>query len=324
MPLLPRIVWIVALALLGVTLGCNFLSASCWPFEMLSALRMPYVWLGGAIALTALVWRRPWLGLTALTGLALNVWVLASVLWVTPLPTLATPAPTITLLQANLHDKNRDHARFLAYVDQTRPDVLALQEVTPHWISAFHQTPALMRRYPYQKIGGGGDTALLSRLPLTQAKRVFMPPYDSYLHARVWPQGSGRPSAKAFTLLVIHPEHPTSGHAAHRQRRLVTLLTAQRPGLGRPLMVVGDFNATPWSFQFRRLAHGLGVQDMARHGVGLVPTWPVGWGPLMIPLDNCLVSPPLRVLRRETGPDIGSDHLPVLTTLAMPASGSDS
>jgi endonuclease/exonuclease/phosphatase (EEP) superfamily protein YafD len=38
---------------------------------------------------------------------------------------------------------------------------------------------------------------------------------------------------------------------------------------------------------------------------------------LRIPIDHCLVSSELVVLEHTVGPDIGSDHYPLLVTLAV-------
>jgi len=37
---------------------------------------------------------------------------------------------------------------------------------------------------------------------------------------------------------------------------------------------------------------------------------------LRVPIDHCLVSSELAVVNHEVGPDLGSDHFPVLVTLA--------
>ena len=60
--------------------------------------------------------------------------------------------------------------------------------------------------------------------------------------------------------------------------------------------------------------------DNARKGFGLLPTWPafMPWPFLRIPIDHCLVSPDIRVIRMRTGRTIGSDHLPIIVDMAIP------
>ena len=83
-----------------------------------------------------------------------------------------------------------------------------------------------------------------------------------------------------------------------------------------PKLVVGDFNATPWSaglraFQLENDLFGFNIQA----------TWPVWLGLAGIPIDHAFVSPDLRILEIKTGPDIGSDHRPVLVDVAPKARG---
>jgi endonuclease/exonuclease/phosphatase (EEP) superfamily protein YafD len=85
----------------------------------------------------------------------------------------------------------------------------------------------------------------------------------------------------------------------------------------RPVIVAGDLNATPWSHGFRQLVRLRGLCDSAV-GRGVQATWNAHrWVP-RIPIDHVVVSPEVRVMDRRVGPDVGSDHLPVEATLAIP------
>jgi endonuclease/exonuclease/phosphatase (EEP) superfamily protein YafD len=85
---------------------------------------------------------------------------------------------------------------------------------------------------------------------------------------------------------------------------------------------MGDFNTTAFSPTFRFILSQTGLRDTAR-GKGYTPTW----GPRMpdepwlpwfgIPIDHVLVSDSVRVLAREIGPPLGSDHRWILTQLAF-------
>lgn len=305
------LLWMFCLGLLAVAIGCLWLSPRYWPFEMLSAFWPQYLAAFFALGLAAAFSWRPALALFALAGVALAGVALKSLLAPAPAPPLSTHAASFTMMQANLHDENIDHQRFFKFVGSNHPDILALQEVTPHWMRAIRANENLMTRYPYRLIGNGGDTTLLSRFPLAHARREFIPPYDSYLSAQV------RLENRVVQVFVIHPEHPTSGSSARRQRGVFDALIAKGRQTPNPFLIVGDFNATPWSYQFNRLKSSLSLTDTAQQGLGFPPSWPVGWGPLMIPIDHCLVSPGLRVTQRTVGPALGSDHLPARMTLAL-------
>jgi endonuclease/exonuclease/phosphatase (EEP) superfamily protein YafD len=82
------------------------------------------------------------------------------------------------------------------------------------------------------------------------------------------------------------------------------------------VVVVGDLNATPWSHAYGVLRLGGGLVDTLR-GRGLQPTWPEGWGFLMIPIDHVLHTRGLGSADRRTGPAFGSTHRPVLVRIGV-------
>jgi len=85
-----------------------------------------------------------------------------------------------------------------------------------------------------------------------------------------------------------------------------------------PHLVIGDLNTTPWSYAFSILT-GDGGLVSTLDGWGNQGTWPTSIPTLgMIPIDHCLISEGLVCVDRRIGDEIGSDHLPLLVTLAMP------
>ncbi len=83
---------------------------------------------------------------------------------------------------------------------------------------------------------------------------------------------------------------------------------AQSGGLG---VMAGDLNTTPWA----RGLWGAEQAQMRRAGPG-VPTWPNAWGWLsVLPLDHVLASPGWQLVEAHTGPDLGSDHRPMVVRL---------
>jgi endonuclease/exonuclease/phosphatase family metal-dependent hydrolase len=60
----------------------------------------------------------------------------------------------------------------------------------------------------------------------------------------------------------------------------------------------------------------MGLRD-SREGFGLQNSWPAYWPWLSITIDHCLVSRDIRLIDRKVGPDIGSDHYPVLVEVGI-------
>ena len=88
-------------------------------------------------------------------------------------------------------------------------------------------------------------------------------------------------------------------------------------GLGRHVAICGDFNTVPWSGPFRHLASRSGMTDLYGDGAWSGYSWPTWTSVLRVPLDNCLVSGGVAVTGHRHGPDIGSDHFPLVVDLAL-------
>ncbi|MCA8973164.1 MAG: endonuclease/exonuclease/phosphatase family protein, partial [Planctomycetes bacterium] len=108
-----------------------------------------------------------------------------------------------------------------------------------------------------------------------------------------------------------------------RQQAQMDDLASAIEQTGGPLLVVGDFNSTPWSYALRALTARTGMVRETRNLV----TWPLSFGGddglirlfPFLPLDHVL-SRGINVQSVRTGADDGSDHLPVVFTFSVPAS----
>jgi endonuclease/exonuclease/phosphatase (EEP) superfamily protein YafD len=116
--------------------------------------------------------------------------------------------------------------------------------------------------------------------------------------------------------VVTHFNWPTS--RAHRaQSRALPVVLAQ---LRRDRMVLGgDFNSTPWSFTRRRDDRAFGVIRRDR----ALWTWPTGQGAWRVPapfpfmpLDHIYAGRGWATTSVRRGPRLGSDHYPLIVTLA--------
>jgi len=120
---------------------------------------------------------------------------------------------------------------------------------------------------------------------------------------------------RRIDLLAVHPPSPTTADRADRRDRVLRAAGAWAAGRDAPAVVIGDFNATPWSHAVRAMRMRSGLHDSLT-GRGLQPTWPSGGGPLMIPIDHAHHSDGLVVVERSTGPPLGSAHRPLLVEFA--------
>ena len=95
-------------------------------------------------------------------------------------------------------------------------------------------------------------------------------------------------------------------------------LAAQIRQQAGAVLVMGDFNATPFSPIFAEFLKATHLKN-SLDGFGWQPSWPSLISFLGIPIDHVFVSSELIVKQRFIGPSISSDHLPVIAKLAFAA-----
>lgn len=110
-----------------------------------------------------------------------------------------------------------------------------------------------------------------------------------------------------------------SGELAELRNQYLKKLAAMAATRGSaPTIVAGDLNATPWSPWVRDFLRTPQLRD-SQYGLGLLATWPASTAQysslLGIAIDACFHSGKLQVATRALGPELDSDHLPVITEL---------
>ena len=122
-------------------------------------------------------------------------------------------------------------------------------------------------------------------------------------------------SGKNIRLIGTHPVPPTSpGYSEWRNGQLQELWEFAS-GSGGPTLLIGDLNATPWSAGMRILTRDDKLR-LPSPGFQWSPTW-LARSPLAIPIDHALATAPLVVLSRKVGPDVGSDHRPIVVEIGL-------
>lgn len=247
----------------------------------------------------------------AVAAMALNL--PAVVPWFFSRPRATGSGRRLRLLLANVNRANTRHDLFLAFVRRHSPDVVVVQEVDAVWAQALS---AMQDRYPFHEVhprNGGSGMALYSRLRFERS--------DVSLS-----EGEVRPgilvrleAGEGFVwVFSIHPRAPIRPGQFERRNRMFAAAAEHLAQLPPPKICIGDLNASLWSPHYRDFAKQTRLTNV-RQGFGLLPTWPAflrfRW--LMIPIDHCLISDDIRVLDAGTGPDIQSDHLPLLVTIEL-------
>ncbi len=218
----------------------------------------------------------------------------------------------LRLMLANVLGSNHRYQQFLDLIEDSNPDVLVLQEVNASWMSALQ---GLRDSYPYMISGPREDNfgiAVFSRLPLAEAAvhtlgEAGLPS----LSMRVDVGGA------ELTLIATHPTPPIPARRFHLRNDQLARLGELIDSSARPLVLVGDLNMTMWSPWYRRLTVTRRLFN-SRRGFGVQGSWPACLPEfLRLPIDHCLLSEGLSAAGCSLGPDIGSDHLPLLVDLIV-------
>ena len=216
----------------------------------------------------------------------------------------ALASPPLSIALANIYSGNTDLSRLTAWVEQEKPEVLVLLEVTENHRAQIEALPYAFKLIHPQQSNFG--IALLSQVAPTEAEVLEGDsPFPSILAA--WPD---------HRILATHPIPPISPTARQigdsQLQRLADGLVKQET----PLLVVGDLNATGWDARLEPFKVA-GLKD-SRIGHGILATWPVGKPFMAIPLDHILLPKTWQSQKCALGPDIGSDHYPLVAQVAGP------
>lgn len=276
-----------------------------WRFDQLAHLRLHALTAGLVLLGLSATTRRWWLA--AVTGVLVLVQGAVTLAW----PQWSFPPAEQKVYRAvafNLHAHNRSHPQILNWLEKTQPDFIILPEYNAQHRQALNP---LLEVYPYQLVGWKWDdfgVALYSRYPVSLLPRKHGG--EPALHARVeTPDGP-------LYLLGVHPLSPQS-ESAYRTRNSqfesIARHAAQLPG---PLLVMGDFNCSPWSEHFKKLVSEGGLTN-GQTGLFQLPTWPTLLPNLGIPIDHALYKGSIQPILLERGPHLGSDHRPIVFNFTM-------
>ncbi|XHX76612.1 MAG: endonuclease/exonuclease/phosphatase family protein [Stenomitos frigidus ULC029] len=287
-----------------------------WLFDLTAHFKLQYLVVSGSTFLCLWFWRTclwgAWLINVSLFCLILNL--VNVVPWYLPEPTVFKPSVELRLLHSNVLVRNRDYNSVIALVKEVKPDLAVFQEVNAGWLEALE---AIREVLPYtyaEPRSTGFGNVIYSALPLLQPSVQFLGQREyASLAAQVSKGG------KTLSLLTTHPPPPIRQELFQWRNQLLAAIAPYVRSQTEPVVVIGDLNITMWSPYYKRLEADSGLRN-SRAGFGILPSWsPHRWLPwLAIPIDHCLVSPELIVLKTQIGRKVGSDHLPLIVDIAMP------
>ena len=296
-------------ALVGTIVG--FFGARSWVFDLLANFRVQYAIVLAASAGILALLRRRRLAAVAAVGAVINAGLVLPLYAASPVD----PTGEDRLVVVSFNVQLEDPVPRLGWMLDGEPDVVILFESSR--VAEERLRNASTGYVVTSGINEGRNfgPTVLSRTPLTVTELPITSSAGGALRIEV-PLGD-----EVVAVYGVHPASPSNAARTGDRDRLLEAIGLAAAGEEGPVVVVGDFNATPWSHAFGLVSDPAELVNSQR-GFGYSPTWPAGiWPILGIPLDHLIHSASLTTVSREVGPDLGPDHRPIRVTLAAAGSG---
>jgi len=268
------------------------------------------------VLLGGLFGKRWWLaGAAALICAAQVVYVAPELLASSPVPAAVRSEPTIRLFDANVAQWNYSMSGYITQLKSYRPDVLTMEETAPGDYSQL-KAAGVLATLPYQyqiTCCGSRGFIIASHYPLLHVK------VSSYEGLQYLIRSSLVLPNRTINFWVVHTTAPTDPGVSDWNQELDGInaqLVSIHP---RPLLMVGDFNASWGSRGFRAIL-STGLTDAAAaRGDPFAFTWSQDLPilPPIIRIDHVLTAGPVTVTEIQTHTGPGSDHRDITATVAI-------
>jgi endonuclease/exonuclease/phosphatase (EEP) superfamily protein YafD len=315
----------VILAGLAIAATIILFKLRMWPFELFHHFALHFFLLSGLLTIVCMIYRVK----VEVVIFASLVFIFGVSLWraygvprvsqdlITKLPNdYQDSFSLITLISYNIQDVNKRHEELGLWLQGQPSDVVLLQEV-PSSIAAWYREKNV---YPYQlevydpalnhpNFPDDKAIVILSKYPVSGDLK-FKPFKDSR------PVPTVRiyiPEAQDPWVVIIDAREPMSAELLDQRDRLLIGAANKIGELSGPVIVAGDFNATPLTPIFNDF---LKIADISASRF-YVPTFPSKLRSLGIPIDHILARH-IRVKKIYALPAIGSDHRPLKAALLIP------
>lgn len=299
-------------ALIALISLATFLGRWVWWLDVLANFRAQYFVVLTVTGLVVLLSRWRNLGYAVL-GVALVNLVFVLPLYLGSPGAHDVAAPSMRIMSFNLLSTNQNFAEVIDYIDEVDPDLVFLHEASRPWEVAM-ESAALA----YRIIRPRSDDMVFGTLVLVRQHEVeavshgFAAAQPRAVELTYRPQGWPDP----IQVLSTHPLAPTSAERAALRDAQIRFAAEWAAGREGAVVVVGDLNATPWSWPFGLLTRA-GLRN-SQHGFGLQASFSATTiFILRVPIDHLLHSDDLGIRDRHLGPSMGSDHFPLVVDLEL-------
>ena len=285
--------------------------------DLLAHFRVQYALLMLFAVLLALLVRSWRVAAVAVVPLMINAAVIVPLYLPVSSAAIDDSIPPLKIVSFNVKTSNRNYEAAAKYLLRESPEIILLLEIDNAWMQEIGT-----RLEGYRQIEGQAQDNNFGLVMFVRGDAVDLAVEGTTLREL---SGIGVGPAiqmqctwhgQPLSILGIHPVPPMNErNAASRDADLeaVGRWSLDQRADGRAALVIGDFNATPWCYAFRKLLRDGNLHDSER-GFGVQPTFKANWPQVIgIPIDHCLHSDELKIVERAVDSSgHGSDHRPLM------------
>ena len=225
-----------------------------------------------------------------------------------------------SLLSYNVLADNRNKAPVVELLKSTDVDVTVVVEYANDWVE---QLKPLDQKYPYSLEAPrwhGFGIAIFSRHELYNKKIKMLSDAQSDIPFLLAEVALGDQKIILAAGHLLAPLQPYRMEIRNKQIMAATrLIKEYRDGRDLPVILVGDFNAVPWSPFIQDLLKTTELRD-SRQGYFYHGSWPNDNLLVRIPIDHAFVSRQVHIHRRQLLRCYASDHLPLQIDFSISSS----
>ncbi len=235
-----------------------------------------------------------------------------------PLPTGAEKA-RIKILQFNVLYLNEELKKAIPWIIKQDADIVVLQEISQ---PRANELGELKKHYSWSQVKTNDrrkafGMAIFSKLPVSKFDYIDIGDgQNNYSFMEFSVDG------EKLHMYEMHTQSPVTPLLFEQRNFELSVVAEAMSKDETPYrMLVGDMNSTIYSPYLQNVMKSAGLHA-AQQGYHLEGTWNSFLPPaLCIGIDHILASKQIKVESREIGPDLASDHLPVITTLSLYGDG---
>ncbi len=219
---------------------------------------------------------------------------------------LAANEKALRVASFNTWGNNKDFAAIEREVLRLDPDVMVLIEFNSTKRTILN---SLRQKFPYQENCWQMeycDFAIVSKVPFSNFTMNYEWEGPAFVSAKLGPE---------YGNVQIYGVHTERFPHQRSQLKQIRAFIKYMEGQSGPYVLLGDFNATPFSRITQTLAEGLGLERFTN-----LPTWSATYGFPQLAIDHIFASQGIRAIDQEKiGEYAGSDHFPIAITLGVPS-----